>query len=624
MTDSIIEEPPSERAPDDDELVPVDDTIIGVAFKWSLIVIVLIGAGVGAAWFVSRSSTPESVVIDRGPVKPPDRLSQNIADQPSVQFTDITRSGGVDFVHTNGATGEKLLPETMGSGCAFLDYDNDGDQDLLLVNGAPWPNDQRADSPPTMALYRNDGSGHFENVTAETGLDVTFYGTGVACGDYDNDGDIDLFIGALGANHLFRNDDGIFVEQTDFAGVAGGESMWSTSAGFFDYDNDGYLDLFVCNYVQWSRQIDLQLKFTLNGTDRAYGPPLQYQGTDSYLYHNNGDGTFTDVTNDSGIAVRNPATGEPMGKALAVTFADIDDDGHIDIVVANDTVQNFLFRNLGDGTFEEVGAASGVAFDTMGGATGAMGIDIGEIRNDGQLGIGIGNFANEPSSFYVQQPRDPWQFADMSSAEGIGSPSRLTLSFGLFFFDYDLDGWLDMLQANGHLESEINAIQSSQHYRQAPLLFWNCGADASSCFAVVPGARLGDLSQPIVGRGAAHADIDGDGDQDIVLTQTGGPPLLLRNDQQLSRHWLRVKLIGGRSNRDAIGARVELTTEGITQRRQVMPTCSYLSQVELPITFGLGETTQVDSLRITWPGGSVQTVAIDQVDTTLIVTQRSD
>ena len=623
MTDSIMEEPPSERLPDEDELVPADDTIIGVAFKWSLIVILLIGAGVGGAWLVSRSSTPESVVIDRGPVKPPDPLTQNVADQPSVHFTDVTGSGGVDFVHTNGATGEKLLPETMGSGCAFLDYDNDGDQDLLLINATSWPEDVQANPPATMALYRNDGSGRFEDVTVEAGLDVTFYGTGVACGDYDSDGDVDLFIGALGTNHLFRNDDGIFVEQTNFAGVAGGESMWSTSAGFFDYDNDGNLDLFVCNYVQWSREIDLQLNFTLNGTDRAYGPPLQYQGTDSYLYHNNGDGTFTDVTRAAGIAVANPATGASMGKALAVTFADVDNDGYLDIFVANDTVQNFLFRNLGDGTFEEVGAVSGMAFDTMGGATGAMGIDAGDIRNDGQLGIGIGNFANEPSSFYVQQPHDPWQFADRSSAEGIGSPSRLTLSFGLFFFDYDLDGWLDMLQANGHLEGEINEIQPSQHYRQPALLFWNCGAKASSCFAVVPEANLGDLARPIVGRGAAYADIDGDGDQDILLTQTGGPPLLLRNDQQLGHHWLRVKLIGSSSNRDAIGARVELVADGIIQRRQVMPTCSYLSQVELPITFGLGETTQT-SVRITWPNGSVQIVTIDQVDTTLIVTERSD
>ena len=623
MTDSIMEEPPSERLPDEDELVPADDTIIGVAFKWSLIVILLIGAGVGGAWLVSRSSTPESVVIDRGPVKPPDPLTQNVADQPSVHFTDVTGSGGVDFVHTNGATGEKLLPETMGSGCAFLDYDNDGDQDLLLINATSWPEDVQANPPATMALYRNDGSGRFEDVTVEAGLDVTFYGTGVACGDYDSDGDVDLFIGALGTNHLFRNDDGIFVEQTNFAGVAGGESMWSTSAGFFDYDNDGNLDLFVCNYVQWSREIDLQLNFTLNGTDRAYGPPLQYQGTDSYLYHNNGDGTFTDVTRAAGIAVANPATGASMGKALAVTFADVDNDGYLDIFVANDTVQNFLFRNLGDGTFEEVGAVSGMAFDTMGGATGAMGIDAGEIRNDGRLGIGIGNFANEPSSFYVQQPHDPWQFADMSSAEGVGSPSRLKLSFGLFFFDYDLDGWLDMLQTNGHLEGEINEIQPSQHYRQPAQLFWNCGAQASSCFAVVPEANLGDLARPIVGRGAAYADIDGDGDQDILLTQTGGPPLLLRNDQQLGHHWLRVKLIGSSSNRDAIGTRVELVADGIIQRRQVMPTCSYLSQVELPITFGLGETTQI-SVRITWPNGSVQIVTVDQVDTTLIVTQRSD
>ncbi len=624
MTDRLTKNPPPDHPHDDEELVPADDTIIGVAFRWSLIVIVLLGIAAATVAFVLRPSKPDPVVIQRDPVTPPDQFIQNTADQPSVQFTDITRSAGVGFVHTNGATGKKLLPETMGSGCAFLDYDNDGDQDILLVNAAPWPDAEPADSPVTMALYRNDGSGRFQDVTVEAGLAVSFYGTGVGCGDFDNDGDVDLFISALGANHLFRNDDGVFVEVTDHAGVAGDEAAWSTSAGFFDYDGDGNLDLFVCNYVQWSREIDLQLNFTLNGTDRAYGPPLQYQGADSYLYHNNGDGTFTDVTSSAGIAVKNPATGASMGKALAVTFADVDDDGHLDIFVANDTVQNFLFRNLGNGTFEEVGADSGMAFDTMGGATGAMGIDAGDIRNDGRLGIGIGNFANEPSSFYVQQPHDPWQFADMSSAEGVGSPSRLKLSFGLFFFDYDLDGWLDMLQTNGHLEGEINEIQPSQHYRQPALLFWNCGAKASSCFAVVPEANLGDLARPIVGRGAAYADIDGDGDQDVLLTQTGGPPLLLRNDQQLSRHWLRVKLIGRRSNRDAIGARLELTAGGLTQRRQVMPTCSYLSQVELPITFGLGDSTRVDSLRVIWPNGSLQTIAVDDVDRTITVVQRSD
>lgn len=606
------------------EYVAADDRIIGVAFKWSLIVIVIISAIAAIIVLVFKTKSPEQVIENNSPVEPPKPLVQSSINRPEVVFTDITLTAGIDFIHTNGATGEKLLPETMGSGCAFLDYDNDSDQDIIFINAAPWPHNLIYDLPSPIALYRNDGSGKFENVTSEAGLAISLYGTGIACGDIDNDGDIDLFIAALGSNHLLINNDGVFTDVTIQAGVAGDESAWSTSAGFLDYDNDGLLDLFVCNYVRWSRDIDIKLNFTLNGTDRAYGPPLLYAGTNSILYHNNGDGSFTDVTESAGIDVKNPATFEPMGKALATTFVDVDQDGNIDIVVANDTVQNFLFQNNGNGTFTEVGAVTGLAFDTMGSATGAMGIDAAIARNDGQLAVGIANFANEQSSFYVQQPGNPWQFADMSSVEGIGSPSRLKLSFGLFFFDYDLDGWVDLLQANGHLEQEINEIQSSQHYRQAPQLFWNCGPSAKACFAAVPESQLGDLATPIVGRSAVYADIDSDGDLDVLITQTGARPLLLRNEQQTNHHWLRVKLVGTKVNADAIGAWVELTSDGFVQRKQVMPTRSYLSQVELPITFGLGDAEKVDSLKVHWPDGSTQIVAVDSVDNTIIVKQEID
>ena len=409
--------------------------------------------------------------------------------------------------------------------------------------------------------------------------------------------------------------------MTESAGVAGAEDDWSSSAGFFDADNDGDLDLFVCNYVRWSRDKDLQLAFSLNGRDRAYGPPIQYEGAACAFYLNQGDGTFVDATEGAGIAVRNPATNGLMAKALALTFSDLDRDGDLDVLVANDTVQNFLFRNEGDGTFVEVGAMSGVAFDMNGEATGAMGIDIGDFANSGRLAIGIGNFANESTSFYVQQPRSPWQFADMAAAEGIGSPSKLALSFGLFFFDYDLDGRLDLLQANGHLEDEINEIQSSQHYRQPAQLFWNCGPDARSCYVAIEGDQLGDLSMPIVGRGAAFGDLDEDGDLDVVLTQAGERSVVLRNDQALGHHWLRVRLVGTRSNRDGIGAEVELTAGGVTQRRAVMPTRSYLSQVELPVTFGLGDQATVESLRVRWPSGAEQSVAVPGVDRLLVITE---
>jgi hypothetical protein len=502
---------------------------------------------------------------------------------------------------------------------AFLDYDGDGDQDLLFVNSDRWP-DKPADPPATMALYRNDGTGRFDDVSATTGLDVSFYGQGVAVGDYDDDGDSDLFLTALGRNRMYRNDGGRFRDVTDEAGVAGDPEAWSTSAGFFDYDNDGDLDLFVCDYVKWSREIDLQLNFTLNGTDRAYGPPKQYEGTYSHLYRNEGDGAFRDVSEETGIRVVNPATGHAVGKALAVTFVDSDRDGWIDIFVSNDTVQNFAFRNLDGRRFEELGAASGVGFDNLGNATGAMGIDVADYDNSGILGIGIANFANQHTSLYVQQDH-PWQFVDTSNAVGIGSPSRLKLTFGLFFFDYDLDGRLDLLQASGHLENEINQIQPSQHYRQPAQLFWNCGTAARSCFAAVVEQQMGDLAKPVVGRGASYADIDGDGDLDVVIAQTGGPPMLLRNDQRLGHHWLRVRLVGATANRDAIGAEIELHAGDLVERRQVMPTRSYLSQVELPVTFGLGSHETIDSLVVRWPDGHTQRIEAPAVDTNLEILQ---
>ena len=602
----------------DEELVPEDDAIIGVAFKWSLLALALIVLAVVAGRWLARERPAVAESVQRGPIEAPPSLDQTQAEMPRVRFVDITGKAGIDFVHTSGATGQKLLPETMGGGAAFFDYDGDGDPDLLLVNSDDWP--EAGDGRPTMALYRNDGLGHFDDVTAEAGLDVSFYGQGVAVGDYDNDGRIDVFLSALGPNHLFRNTRASFRDVTDQTGVAGAPDGWSSSAGFFDYDNDGDLDLFVCNYVQWSRELDLQQDFTLNGTDRAYGPPKQYQGTHSSLYRNDGDGTFTDVSERAGIVVANPATGRPIGKALAVTFADANGDGWQDVFVANDTVQNFVFLNRGDGTFEEVGATSGIGFDNAGNATGAMGIDIGDVVNDGTLAVSIANFANEATSFYVQQ-QDRWQFVDRANAEGIGSPSRLRLSFGLFFFDYDLDGRLDLLQANGHLEDDINEVQSSQHYRQSAQLFWNCSEPGDACYAAVPEAELGDLAKPIVGRGATYADIDGDGDLDVLLTQTGDRPLLVRNDQQLGHHWLRVRLVGRTANRDAIGSWVEVSAGGRTQRRQLMPTRSYLSQVELPITFGLGREARVEWLRVSWPGGQVQEVAVDSVDSLLVIEQ---
>lgn len=599
---------------------PSDDAIVGQALKWSLLVIACLVVCVSAVAF--WLSLPDAVEI--GPTiaveLPETRRTTSV--MPTVVFSDITQEAGINFTHENGAVGDKLLPETMGGGCAFLDYDNDGNQDLLLVNSTHWPDNTAVnDSSPTMALYQNDGSGVFDDVTADAGLNQSFYGMGTAVGDYDNDGDTDIFISAVGSNHLFRNDSGKFVDATLDAGLAGDEDTWSTGSGWFDYDNDGDLDLYVCNYVRWSREIDLAQGFRLTGIGRAYGPPNSFAGSFPYLYRNDGAGKFTDVSADSGVRQTNRATGVPIAKSLGLAPIDLDRDGWIDLVVANDTVRNLVFHNQRDGTFREVGIEAGIAFDSSGKARGAMGIDASCFREDGSIGVAIANFANEMTALYVSSGTD-LLFTDDAIPTGLGPPTRMELSFGLFFFDYDLDGRLDLLAANGHLESEINKVQESQHYQQPARLFWNAGAAELSEFASVPVENCGtDLMKPIVGRGAAYADIDNDGDLDVLLTQVGDRPLLLRNDQQLGCHFLRFRLVGTTANRDAIGAWIEVRSGETVLRRQVMPTRSYLSQVELPVTIGLGAVDQVDGVTVFWPDGSRQEVAEWVVDGLTVVNQ---
>jgi len=575
-----------------------DDQIIARALRRSLVFIVVIAVVIVAVVWLKRPV--EETRGDEAEAALPTARAVAVT-VPELPFTDITAAAGVDFVHNNGARGDKLLPETMGGGVAFFDYDNDGDADLLLINSAPWPDDPNPPSPPpTMKLYRNDGGGRFEDVTAAVGLDATFYGMGVAVGDVDGDGWRDVFITAVGSNRLYRNVEGRFQDVTASAGVAGDAVAWSSSVGFFDYDRDGDLDLFVCNYVKWSREIDFALDFQLTGVGRAYGPPTNFEGAHPYLYRNRGDGSFDDVSAESGVQVANPATGLPMAKALAMTFADYDEDGWLDILVANDTVQNFCFRNNGDGTFEERGSDLGVAFDRNGQATGAMGVDAAFYRNDPSLGVAIGNFANEMTSLYVNQGGN--LFADEAIGEGIGPGSRLALTFGVVFLDVDLDGREDLVQANGHLEEEINTVQASQQYRQPAQLFWNTGQGRSFELA----SEIGDLAKPIVGRGVAFADIDSDGDQDLIITQIAGPPLLLRNDLPRQNNWAAIRLRAPGGNPDGIGAKIELTAGPLTQRRVIMPTRSYLSQTPAVAHFGLGDLDAIDRVRIVWPDGAEQ------------------
>src|SRR5437870_1937863 len=601
------------------ELAHADDTVIGKAVRWSLLGFAAIAVIAGGIL----------IVLKRKPAPLPPKITQLNAPTvpkipnaaiPIARFTDITEEAVITFVHNSGAYGDKLLPETMGGGVAFFDFDNDGAPDLLFINSSYWPwHIPDGSKPATHALYHNDGKGRFSDVTAHSGLDASFYGMGVAIGDYDNDGLDDVFITAVGGNHLFHNEgNGRFKEVSPMAGVGGSTNDWSTCAAWMDYDNDGKLDLFVGNYVKWSKDIDAEVGYKIDGRTRAYGQPNNFEGAFPRLYHNEGNGHFADVSAQSGIQVKNPSTGVPAAKSLGVAPVDLDADGWIDLVVANDTVPNFVFLNQRNGAFKEIGAVSGVAFDSVGNARGAMGIDAAHYRNDDKLGIAIGNFANEMTALYVAQ-NAPTNFLDAAITEGIGPDSRRLLKFGIFFFDYDLDGWLDLLSVNGHLEEEIHKIQASQQYRQPAQLFWNAGSTTRSGFLLVRPEQCGpDIFQPIVGRGSAYADIDGDGDLDVVLTQVNGPPLLLRNDQKLGHHWLRLKLVGTKCNRDAIGGWVKVRLGNQTLSRQVMPTRSYLSQSELPVTVGLGNAQRPDAVTVIWPDGAeekVDTVRVDGLTT---------
>ncbi len=630
---------------------------------------------------------------------------------PKVRFTDVTQAAGIRFVHTNGSFGKKLLPETMGSGVAFIDFDRDGKQDLLFVNSCYWPGHEEPGKKPTLALYRNVSTpGHvaYEDVTAKMGLDVTMFGMGVTVGDFDNDGWPDIFVTGVGGNRLFRNVEGKrFEDVTMPAGVGGpggwptgGDFLkhdkpinWSSSAAWLDYDGDGWLDLFVCNYVVWSPDYDLKLESSLKGAkDRAFGPPVAFSGSQCFLYHNERNGTFVEMSQKEWFKLTarsltslraaevpqavveklNPLKDEkfisrehfqvalakvldaeelkrfqdgilkqaretvgvlvseqladgvprPVGKSLGVIVADVDEDGWPDIIVANDTVRNFFFHNKGDGTFEEKGQSCGVAY-AEGRARGAMGMDIGEYR-PGKCAVVISNFADEPTTFLRLDNPKRLAFADAALAEGLAGPSRPLLKFGTFFFDYDLDGRLDLLTCNGHLEPEIAKVQPGQRYAQPAQLFWNTGQKQR--FEPVTAEAAGpDLFQPIVGRGSAFADIDGDGYLDVVLTNNGGAPLLLRNEGGTGHHWLRLVLEGDglHSNKSAIGARITVEAGAPIQHREVTSARGYLSQSELPVTFGLGQETKIDKVTIRWPGkGAGETVLTDvKVDAVRTVVQ---
>ena len=604
-----------------------DDAVIAVAFKRSLLFVLLIAGIVIAILAYNKASITDNDVNETAsPIAT--QVLDRAADPepPMVLFKDVTKASGIHHSHANGAYGERLLPETMGGGVAVLDFNNDGNSDLLFVNGSNWPWAKSKESQiSSLLLYQGRGDGTFADVTEQTGLNIQFYGMGVAVGDYDNDGDQDLFLTVVGKNRLFRNESGqTFVDVTDTAAVAGHPGAWSTGAAFVDIDNDQDLDLFVVNYVKWSRQIDLQADYQLTGIGRAYGPPTQFAGTDSFLYRNNGDGTFEDVSESFGTSVLNANTGFPEGKGLAVLPIDVDDDGWMDLIVANDMVRNFLFRNKAGQGFEEIGVESGIAFDNIGSATGAMGIDGLTFGDTGEQAVAIGNFGNEMTSLYVR-PQKSTVFTDQAIITGVGPVSRRVVTFGLFFFDYDLDGQQDLLQANGHIENQINVVEPGQSYEQKTQLFWNCGHKCKRQFTPVKLSDSNALAQPIVGRGAAYTDFDNDGDLDVVLTQIGTPPLVLRNEQQTGNNWIQLDLRNTNGSPD-LGAKVSLTTELGTVSRNVNITKSYLSQVSPVLSIGLGSAKQVIEVQLTWSDGRKQTLTGLEINQrhTIISSKNSD
>ncbi|MGC1373271.1 MAG: CRTAC1 family protein [Candidatus Sulfotelmatobacter sp.] len=515
--------------------------------------------------------------------------STSAANSPGFRLVDVTSSAGIAFRHNTGGFGGKLLPETLGSGCAFFDYDRDGWQDILLINGMDWSGHKQRRS--TLRLYRNNRNGTFSDVTSRAGLDLEMYGMGVAVGDYDNDGFPDILITCVGQNRLFHNTGkGTFVDVTSESRL-GKRLAFSTSALWFDYDRDGLLDLFVCNYVKWSPESDVFC--SLDGKHKSYCTPEAYRGETCWLFHNRGNGTFEDVTASSGIF-------DSSSKSLGVAMLDDDNDGWIDLLVANDTQPNKLYRNQRNGTFKDSAVEAGLAFSSDGRARAGMGVDVGDFTNSQHAGVAITNFDNEMTGLYQNDGKN---YEDIAAQAGVGLASKNTLGFGCMFFDANLDGWLDLAVANGHIDDTVRNIRGNVGYAQPAQLFLN---NEHGSFHDVA-AEIGEgFAQPKVGRGLAYGDFDRDGDLDLLLTTNNGPAYLYRNDQLAGNHSIRFRLVGTKSNRDAIGATVRIVCGGLTQSRLVKSGSSYLSQSELPVTFGLQKQDRVERAVIYWPSGKTE------------------
>ncbi len=525
-----------------------------------------------------------------------------------ITFRDITQRAGIHFVHNNGAFGKKYLPETLGPGVAFIDYDNDGWPDIFIVNGMDWPGHASKHSAPK--LYHNNHDGTFSDVTHKAGLDVEMFGMGVAVGDYDNDGYDDLFVTAMGQSHLFHNNgNGTFADVTQKAGLWGPKEF-STSAAWVDYDRDGKLDLVVANYVQWSIEGDLYC--TLDGKSKSYCTPESYKGASVRLWHNRGDGTFEDATKKAGL-------GDATSKTLGIAAMDYDNDGWTDLLLSNDTQPNKLYHNSGHGTFTEKAVLAGVAFSEDGIARAGMGVDAADYDRSGAPSLLITNFSNQMVSLYHNEGKG--LFVDEAPRSEIGRDTLLTLGFGCFFFDYDLDGWPDILIVNGHIDKDIEKVQPNVKYAMPPHLFRNMG---KGNFVEVTKQMGAQFAAPRVGRGAAYADINNDGRLDLLLSTNGGPVYLYENvatGEAAQQRSLRVKLTGTKSNRDGIGAVVKVNAGGETESQMMCSGSSYLSAHELVLTFGLARHEAADSLEIRWPSGQIDKLSNIAAGQTITVTE---
>jgi len=562
--------------------------------------IFIVLAGIGCRQRVSESKpileTPQPQAKPTPVASSTESSASETPARPSgpIQFTDITSQTGISFKHNSGAFGKKYLPETMGSGVCFLDYDNDGWQDVLLVNSMDWPEHKTHKS--YSALYHNNGDGTFTDVTRQAGLATEMYGMGCAVGDFDNDGFDDIYITAVGSNHLYRNlGNGKFADVTAKTGVS--SPGFSTGAIWFDYDNDGKLDLFVAHYVNWSVKTDQHC--SLDGKNKSYCTPDVYKGESAALFHNKGNGVFEDVTKRAGLY-------DPTSKSLGVAMLDYDNDGWIDLFVSNDTQRNKLYHNNHDGTFTESGEIVGVAYGETGGTRAGMGTDAGDYDHSGRQSLVVGNFTNEGMTLYHDDGTGI--FSDQSLSSGVNEPSLNILTFGSFFFDYDLDGLLDIFALNGHVADDISVLRPTLKYEEAPLLFRNRGKGKFDDVAPKMGSAL---RKAVVGRGAAYADFDNDGDLDLLVTSNNGPARLLRNDGGNQNDMLRIKVVGTRSNRDGIGTKITaITNKGVRQFAMVKSGSSYLSQSELPVTFGMGkpEDGKTVHLDLVWPSGLKQSI----------------